>query len=152
MMGVAGRWSRRAGGNEVQAMTSLLKSRRAWGIAILVALALAILWYVAPYPWGVLMARRDHARGHYEVKIYGCPWLPPDEEEKFATYARLLETKYRVELNAVAGCVVTERLVRYVDGYNATMKQLLTEQHGRDILAECERLARADRQPEHPQK
>lgn len=121
-------------------MLSLLKSRRARILTILAGVGLVILWYLGPYPRGVVMAHVDHARGYYEIKTYGGP-LSPEESERYAKYNRLLQERYEVELEPVAGCVVTWSLVQFVDGYNSVSKQLLKEKHGRDIFEECATLA-----------
>ncbi len=77
--------------------------------------------------------------------MYGGPPLPPEAVKEEEEYARLLKERYGVELNYVAGCVVTEELVGYADGYNSTSKQLLEQKYGKDIFAECRRLAHHDR-------
>jgi hypothetical protein len=120
----------------------LLKSPQAWGVAFAAALALALLWHQAAYLRGMLRARLDHARGHHEVKTYGGPPAAPEVEEEHDEYVRLLRARYGVVVNRVAGCVVTQELVRYVEGYNATSRGLPLEQYGKDIFAECAGLAR----------
>src|SRR5258708_3831087 len=82
-------------------MTSLLKSPRAWAIFAVVSLLLGAAWHMTAYPRGMLMARLDHAREHYEVKTYGGPPLSPLDAERAAEYARLLRERYDVELNPV---------------------------------------------------
>jgi len=118
-------------------MHSLLKSRRVWVVLAVVSLMLVVGWYTSASPRGMLMARIDHARGHYEVKTYGGPPPTPDEAEMYTEYARLLRERYGVELNDVAQCVVAEELARYANGYNAVSRRLLIEKYGRDIFKEC---------------
>jgi hypothetical protein len=101
----------------------------------LAALALVVAWYLTAYHRGMLAAYLDHSRGHYEVQTYGFP------AEWRHEYARLLRERYGVELNAVAGCVVSHDLVAYVDGYNAASRRLLTARFGSDIFADCRRQA-----------
>jgi hypothetical protein len=124
----------------------LLCSRRAWVAALCCGVAAIVLWFVAAYPRGAVAAYLEHTRGHREVKTFGYP--PPERRE----YARLLRERYGVEVNVVAGCVVTEELVQYVKGYNAVSKWLLKEEFGRDIFAECWEEARRKRQAEHPEE
>jgi hypothetical protein len=90
-----------------------------------------LLWPLTAYPRAMLGAYLDHACGHYEVKTYGYP--APWRWE----YGLLLKQKYGVELNAIAGCCVTEELERYVSGYNAASRSLLRARYGKDIFAEC---------------
>src|SRR4051812_46541036 len=103
-------------------MVSLLTSRRVWLVAV-TAKAMTTGWHFTAYPRGALMAHIDHSRGHSEVKVYGS--LFPAEE----TAARLLKDKYGVVWERVAGCVVTEQLVRYADGYNSVSRRLLFKKH-----------------------
>jgi hypothetical protein len=108
-----------------------------------VAAALAVAWWLTPYPRGALAAWADHARGHLEVKVYGepCPW---DH-----AYARLLKERYGVEFNRVAYCVVTPGLVSYVRGYNSISVPRLNGRFGRDIFGECAAEAEAAWTQEH---
>src|SRR5687767_9732529 len=80
----------------------------------------------------MLAAWFDGARGHYEIQIYGA--LPPPWG---AEYWRILETRYGVTVNRVAGCVVTEQLANYVEGYNAVSRQRIETHFGKDVFAEC---------------
>src|SRR4051794_24024950 len=91
----------------------LLRSWRAWATVLSGGLAGVLLWYLTPYPRGMLMARIDHALGHYEVKGHGCV--------DFSTvkYARLLHQKYGIGANIFGGCVVSEQTACYEDGYNS---------------------------------
>jgi hypothetical protein len=108
-----------------------------WAKTIFAALALIVAWYFTAYPRGMLMACIDHARGQYEMKTYGYPFYPEREE-----YTRLLDERYGVKMHAVAGCVVSEDLVWFADGYNAASVPLLNARNGKDIFEECWRLAR----------
>jgi hypothetical protein len=103
--------------------------------AVVAGVAWVGLWCLTDYPKGVVGACIDQGLGHYEVKTYGypAPWR--------GEHARLLKQRYGVELNAVAGCCVTEELTQYVSGYNATSGGLLLLRHGHDIFAECAELA-----------
>jgi hypothetical protein len=125
-------------------MVRLLKSRRAWTGAIVAVLVLAVLVYFLPYYRGMLMAHIDCARGHYEIKVIGGPLLPEPKAEEFGKYAQLLEERYGVVLNVVAGCVVTDDLDQYVKGYNSVSERLLRKKHGLDIFEQCQRLVWPD--------
>jgi hypothetical protein len=127
-------------------MASLLKSRRAWALAIVVLLLSYPVWYFTAYQRGMLMAHIDHARGHHEVQTYGLPELWD------TVYANLLKDWYDVDMYPVAGCVVDDQLVRYVGGYNAVSCRLIEQEHGRDIFQECEALAKTKWRNEHPEE
>lgn len=94
----------------------------------------------------MLVAWWDHACGHYEVQVYGLP--PPWDGE----YSQLLQERYGVEVNPVAGCVVTPELVSYVEGYNAVSRPRIEARFGKDIFAECAMEVQAAWEREHPQE
>lgn len=98
------------------------------------AVALPLLvacWYFSAYPRGMLAAWNDTQAGHYEVKTFGlpAPWA--------RDYRRLVQERYGVAIYAEAGCVVSEELVWYVQGYNSVSKPRITARFGKDIFAEC---------------
>jgi hypothetical protein len=66
--------------------------------------------------------------------------------------ARLLETRYGVEIKSVAGCVVTDQLVNYIEGYNTVSRSRIEARLGKDVFAECAQEARTTWQREHPNK
>src|SRR5438105_4124653 len=105
------------------------RPRQAWLVALAAIPVLAVGWYLTPYWRGVLMAHLDHARGHYEVKMRGGAPLPPPEAATYTEYARLLRVRYAVELNVVCGCVATENLVQYTEGYNSVSRSRLIEKY-----------------------
>lgn len=77
------------------------------------------------------MAWIDGLRGHDEVKAFGLPRLSAWES------ARLLNSRYGVETNRVAGCVVSQELVWYVHGYNFVAKSRVNARFAKDVFAEC---------------
>jgi hypothetical protein len=112
-------------------------------IAIAVLILLIIGWWFSAYPRGMLVAWIDQARGHHEMQVYGLP-APWSHE-----YAQLLKSGYGVEIHAVAGCVVTNQLVSFVDGYNAVSVSRIEARFGKDIFAECADEARIAWEREH---
>jgi hypothetical protein len=115
---------------------SFLRLRSPWPWLIAAVLA-AAFWFLGGYPRGMAMAYLDQARGHYEVQNYGypAPWR--------GDYGRLLEEKFGVKLNAVAGCVASPWLDAYVSGYNEVSRRRLNERFHHDIFAEFAQLAEA---------
>lgn len=109
-------------------------------------LVLFVLWFAASGLRGRLMAHIDLAAGHYEIKTYGFP------DEWMDEYRKLLRKRYGMELNAVAGCLVTDWLESYVAGYNGVVKQALIEKYGKDILEECYNVFRNGGKKNHPGK
>jgi hypothetical protein len=122
----------------------LLRSRQAWLVAVVVGLAWYPLWWASASPRGLLMARLDHARGRYEVQVYGMTGPATFE------YAALLRERYGVRLRFVGGCVVPDEVRWYAQGYNAVSRPLLLEKYGKDIFAECAAAAEAAWKAEHP--
>jgi hypothetical protein len=123
-----------------------LKSRRSRVVTVAALVALPVVWWASTYPRGVLMAHLDHARGHYEVQTAGLP--APWEWD----FARLLEERYGVQLNRVAGCNVPHSLRSYITGYNSVSVRLLEEKFGKDIFPECAAEARVMWEAEHPEQ
>ncbi|QEL15179.1 hypothetical protein [Limnoglobus roseus] len=88
-------------------------------------------WFFSAYPRGLFAAYADRVAGHDEIKVFGYP--PPEIGE----YSRLLRERYGVKMNVVAGCVVTQDLEWYVDGYNSVSEPRIREKFGKDIFEEC---------------
>jgi len=105
------------------------------GAAVIVTLIAA--WWLGAYPRGMAAAHIDLARGRYEVLTFG---LPPSWDRE---YRRLLKERYGVEVHTVAGCMVTEEEVWFVDGYNSVAEARITSRFGKDVFAECAADARA---------
>jgi hypothetical protein len=120
--------------------------RRLIVIVIAAGVVAFVVWCYSASPRGMIAAWVDGARGHNEVKTYGLP-MGWDGE-----YARLLREKYGVEVNWVAGCVVTRDLVEYVDGYNSVATARIEAEYGKDIFAECTEEARAAWELANPRK
>jgi hypothetical protein len=120
-----------------------MKSRRFLLAAAITLVVGGVLWYIAAYPRGMLMANIDYARGHFEIQTYGypAPW--------YGEYSRLLDERYEVKLNRVAGCVVWPGLRWYANGYNKEMRTHLIEDYGRDIFEECQQIARKASEAKH---
>jgi hypothetical protein len=77
---------------------------------------------------GASEAARDVKRDHLEIRGYGMPtpWLP--------AYARLLNERLGVQYKSVAGCVVSERLVKNTEAYNEVMEKEIERRFGPDAL------------------
>lgn len=103
-----------------------------WFLAVLGLVAVLIVWWLAAPLRGSLSARIDVAWGHYRLLTYGLPvaWLPE--------YAVLLKERYGVEVHAVAGCVVSQSLISYVDNYNRVSTAAANRRFGHDVFKECE--------------
>jgi hypothetical protein len=89
------------------------------------------LWSLAAPIRGRLAAYRDIRRGRYEVLGYGLP-IPWRLE-----YAQCLRERYNIHFHAVAGCVVSESLVSYVDAYHSVVDDAVRRKYGRDVFREC---------------
>jgi hypothetical protein len=94
-------------------------------------LVLYWLWSLAAPMRGRLAAHVDMQRGRYEVLGYGLP--SPSRPE----YARCLRERYKIEFRPVAGCIVSESLVSYVNAYDSVLEEATRRKFGRDVLQEC---------------
>jgi hypothetical protein len=83
-------------------------------------------------------ALSDIARGHYQVLGYGLSVAHP---ESYPEYVCLRE-RYGINFRAVAGCVVTDSLVSYADGYNAITIAAANRKFGHDVFLECREVDR----------
>ena len=85
---------------------------------------------------GRVDAEDDFLNGKLAILSYGLPvaWS--------ADYAALLRRKHEIELRAVAGCMVSQRLVEYVAAYNEVMERHIRTIHGPDVFTLAQRDAR----------
>jgi hypothetical protein len=86
---------------------------------------------------GRLTAQRDVAHGKYRILTYGLATLDRGE------YARLLQSRYGIEIYAFAGCIVYPSQVDYASGYNEVVEASLQQRFKRDVLAEARSETRA---------
>lgn len=77
------------------------------------------------------MAEADFARNIYRFFVAGKRWAPNPSEDYLAD-------KYGVRVTSIAGCVISEGITGAIEGYNSTMKPLLSRKFGRDIFKEAE--------------
>lgn len=115
---------------------AIIKSiRKHKAIALLGAAAALIVliwvWDGSASIRGKLAARIDLRRGRYEVLGYGLP--TPSRPQ----YASCLHKRYNVGFRAVAGCIVSQPLVSYVDGYDSVVAEVVTRRFGHDVFKEC---------------
>lgn len=125
-------------------MPRLPSSPRGWAVAVVCVVSLVVVWHFSAYYRGALAATLDGIRGHDEIQTDGYP--APERWE----YGRLLEERFGVELNEVAGCVVSERLCAYVAGYNDVVTRRVNGRHCRDVFAECRTEAEEQYRLKHP--
>lgn len=67
-------------------------------------------------------------RGSHILLTYGLPVASLEE------YRTVLQEDYGVTLRTVAGCIVDDNLLRYVDAYNAVMSRDLEQRFGRNVF------------------
>jgi len=105
-------------------------------VAVLVAAFLFLAWASAGF-WtistlrGQLAAKIDISHGQYKVLGYGLPtpWR--------SNYAALLNSRFGVRYEAVAGCTVTQGIVDYVEAYDKESSSAINRKFGRDVLKEA---------------
>ena len=99
--------------------------------ATFVLLALCSLWSLNALIRGNLAARIDIRRGRYQVLGFGLP-VPSQPE-----YARCLRERYDIEFRAVAGCIVSDSLISYVNGYDSVVSEAASRRFGHEVFKEC---------------
>jgi len=115
-------------------------------LAAACAVGAVVLWDFTAYPRGGAVALIHQATKHYTVTTYGLasPWR--------LEYQDLLNTRYGVKLEVLAGCVVTEQLTEYVEGYNSISTAYMNKRFGHDIFAECSNDAKLHYDIKHARK
>jgi hypothetical protein len=94
---------------------------------------LVLCWFssLTPQMRGRVAAHVDIRRGRYQMLGYGLP--SPSRPE----YARCLRERYKIEFRPVAGCMVSESLVSYVNAYDSVIEEAARAKFGRDVVKEC---------------
>jgi len=107
---------------------SFIPKRKQLAAAIALLAVLGIGWWFSASLRGRIAAHIDVARGHYKILGYGLPvvWQP--------AYARILKERYGIEYEGVAGCIVSDSLVSYVEGYDAVSTHAANRKFGSDIF------------------
>jgi hypothetical protein len=82
-------------------------------------------------------AKADLARGTPRLLGYGLPvrWI--------GEYGEVLQRDYGVSREAIAGCVVSESLVKYAHTYNAVIEEHLKAKYGAEVFDVASRKAEA---------
>jgi hypothetical protein len=101
-----------------------------------------------PYAEGRAEALHDVAAGRLILKTAGLPTAEHDE------LVRILAEEFGIEVQGVAGCIVTDDVAEYLRGYAPVAQAEILRIHGRDILPEAQVEARrrweTRRTPEAP--
>jgi hypothetical protein len=114
------------------AVNRFLRGHPRLSIALPLACLLAEfgVWDLSSGYRGQLVAHIDLARGHYKTLFFGLPTSSRPE------YIRLLRERYGIELQVVAGCVVSQSLFAYAMGYNTVSMNAANRKFGRDVFRE----------------
>jgi len=84
---------------------------------------------------GKLQAKQDVADAKLEYKTYGLP-------TKWAHhFYQILETDYKIKVDFMAGCMVSEDISNYADAYNDIMESEIKRRHGDDIFDRVQAIA-----------
>jgi len=91
-------------------------------------LFLSVYYFFTPIPLGMLMAKFDIWRGHYEIRIYGYPSLfEPLMVERLKGYG--IEYKRVSEI-----CSVNYFMHYYVQGYNTVMEEGIAKDFPEEVM------------------
>ncbi len=77
-------------------------------------------------------ARRDLTNGVLRLPMYGLP-APWSVE-----FDRILAVRYHVDRFGLAGCLVSDGLVAYANGYSEVSKRFIEERHGTNLWKEVQ--------------
>ena len=81
------------------------------------------------------MAENDFARNRYRIFVAG-------KRPVKSAYDDYLKEHYGVLVTPIAGCIVSDGIIGAEEGYNSTMKLLLSRKFGHDIFKEAEEAGR----------
>lgn len=94
-----------------------------WSCLIFCILFVLIYFFCAKQV-GILEAKYDIYRGHYEIRSYGLySYTSPSIKNIDGV---------KIEYKAVAGCIVNNFIIDSVEAYNETMKKKLKDDFGID--------------------
>ena len=94
---------------------------------------------LSPYQQGALDARADIINSTPRYLVYGL------QKDGRAFFAEMQRT-YGVTVDAVAGCVVDQKIIDHARGYNEVMLAHLNEKYGEDVLATVRQKLRKQRE------
>lgn len=77
-------------------------------------------------------ARRDLTNGVVKLPMYGLPAVWSGE------FDRILAEKYHVSRFGLAGCLISESLVAYANGYSEVSRRFIEERHGTNLWKEVQ--------------
>ncbi len=118
-------------------LRSTLRHKKLTALLMCGILTLSYLaWNASAFVRGAMVAQYDIAHGHYRHLTYGLPipWQP--------SYAQVLRQRYGIEMQAVAGCIVSRLLMAYVDGYNGVSTSAANRRWRRDVFKDSWKAAR----------
>ena len=82
----------------------------------------------AAFEMGKTDAQEDYKAGTCRILFYGMRAAPTESEKRLE--------KLGVKYDSIAGCIVSEGIRGYADGYNTTMLPLLKKKLGEDAFKE----------------
>lgn len=87
---------------------------------------------------GRALAQEHFKRGELRFLVYGLA----EKGGAGNAFEKHLQSTYGVLTSPIAGCLVSEGIVGAAEGYNKTMRQLLTTHFGRDVFIESWKASR----------
>src|SRR5579863_2337940 len=114
--------------------------KRSWILIMVLACAVAPAGVRVKGPessWsflrGMFVASFDAMRGHYKELGAGLT------SDALPEYVRLLQARYGIEHDELAGCVLSDSMSAYIRGYNTVSVAAAKRKFGPDVFAECYR-------------
>ena len=116
-------------------MVSLLRVFKILGFLVAIPIVIYGTLWITATPRGLLAARFDVWRGHYEIKKYGLIRAP------LPIYSRILKERYNIKCPEASSCMVTESEIAFKNAYNSVSVPAITNHFGKDVLEECKKAA-----------
>jgi hypothetical protein len=86
--------------------------------------------FIKSYKRGKAEALKDAEQGKLKLKVVGWGQPPEVEEKVFANIYK----KYEIELNRIADCGISAKIMGYQQGYNEVMKSAIHQRYGAGFL------------------
>jgi hypothetical protein len=96
------------------------------------------------YEHGKADAQRELAQGVLAYETFGLP--QPD----FSEFRQVLLERYKIEVRAIAGCLIDSKILGHSSGFNQIMEAEIVRRYGKDVWDRAEAEAQQLFQQKHP--
>lgn len=96
------------------------------------------------YQQGKADAQRELAQGVLACETFGLPRVD------FSEYRQVLLERYKIELRAIAGCLVDSKILGHSSGFNQIMEAEIERRYGKDVWDRAQAEAQKLFKQKHP--